>query len=260
MNKIYYLINFFLYILILSNSAFSKEYNLNEVVIGDLEFDKRLNLSLSDGKWTVIGNNKTFKKFPFKSLMLIKVEENNLMEAIWLEKTSLATDDISIVDNEINLLTFKNKDIACSESLDDYYFKYYKKGSTHNCFLIRYLDTSLEEKKYSESKDKSTFVVSNELEIIFTKYKGNLGRIINYTKNQNINLPKNMIESFHSYFSRLSGSNWYIVRHYINPNTLVQNNNSDFKNLMNTLILNKKEEHSELEKKFKAKKKHFLTF
>ena len=76
MNKIYYLINFFLYILILSNPAFSKEYNLNEVVIGDLEFDKRLNLSLSDGKWTVIGNNKTFKKFPFKSLMLIKVKLN----------------------------------------------------------------------------------------------------------------------------------------------------------------------------------------
>ena len=69
MNKIYYLINFFLYILILSNSAFSKEYNLNEIISGDLEFDKRLNLSLSDGKWKVIGNNKTFKKFPFKSLM-----------------------------------------------------------------------------------------------------------------------------------------------------------------------------------------------
>ena len=142
MNKIYYLINFFLYILILSNSAFSKEYNLNEIISGDLEFDKRLNLSLSDGKWKVIGNNKTFKKFPFKSLMLIKVEENNLMEAIWLEKTSLAIDDISIIDNEINLLTFKNKDLACSESVDDYYLKYYKKGSTHNCFLIRYLDTS----------------------------------------------------------------------------------------------------------------------
>lgn len=275
MKKINFLVYLCLNFLIFTNTLFSKSYNLNEIVNGNLNFDKKLNLSLSEGNWKVIGNNKTSKKFPFKSLMLIKLEENTLMEAIWLEKTNLATDDIYIVDNEINLLTFKNDDVACSDNLNNYFFKYFKKGSTHNCFLIRFLDILAEEKKYSESKDKSTIVLNNELEIIFLKYKGNLGKILNYTRSKNINLPKNMIESFHSYFSRLSGSNWYILRHYINPSSIMKNqnlsinfeqnktqldNNSYFKNLINNLIINKKEEHSKLEKKFGAKKKHFLVF
>ena len=103
----------------------------------------------------------------------------------------------------LNEVIFEDPYDGCYERPEYFLLKLYRRGSTFNCMIIRHMDVSKELNYPDGPHDKAAASAYNY-----------------WIKKNSLTYPKIMLESHHSYFSRLVGGRWHEVRRYINPKIL----------------------------------------
>ena len=98
---------------------------------------------------------------------------------------------------------FKDKHDGCYERPEYFLLKLYRKGSTFNCMIVRHMDVTKELNSPDGPQGKAAASAYNY-----------------WIKKKSLNYPKIMLESHHTYFSRLTGGTWHTVKRFINPKLL----------------------------------------
>jgi len=191
-------------ILLLSvlNNAHAKKYKPHEVIDSKFSLNKKFNLNLPEGKWIVVNTRQQAYYVLFsKAYSLVKLENNAAVE--WISIAEMYTAGIyeNIVNQAIYEAIFKNKYDGCYQRPEYFIVKVYKKGSTHNCLVVSHIDVH---KEFYNPDDPE---VSN-------------AEVTKWVRDNNIELPKVGLESFHAYFSRLASGKWYLLSYGIDPQLL----------------------------------------
>lgn len=253
----------FFYIVLFSVIVFeakAKLYKIGDTLEEKFQFAKKFSLPLSDGKWQVVTRyTDSYYFITAKVVGIVKIDENNeFLESIEIGRVNLSGKEMGQIDNAVNSVIFKDRYDGCYERPEYYILEIYKRGSTHNCLVIRHLDTNKE--IYSPDDPEST-----------------RAQIKKFIKENSIKIPPISFSSFHSYFSRLNRGEWYIIQYTANPKIYdspeykyFTEERSEFnKSNINRFPEHKKTmekwlsiaslRHQYLEKLFKAKDKHILN-
>ena len=224
----------------------------------EIKFTNKFVLPLSDGKWVAVDKYSFFYYFPFKGNAIARLENNEVMELIWVEKANLSGESMGLIDQAVNEIVFKDKYDGCYERPEYYLVEVFSKGSTHNCMVIKHLDTKKE--LFAPDDPETTY-----------------GQLKKWLIENSIIIPPISFHSFHSYFSRLNRGDWYVVQYMANPKIFnspkinyISEEGSEFnkanidrfpehKVTMEKWISISAKRHEYLEKLFNAKENHLLN-
>ncbi len=200
MNKIIY----FLFFLLIFEAAHSKSYRIGDNITNEIEFYKKYKFELPLGNW-IVADRYSYSYYGFlsKGYILLKVDDNKAEEIISIGEQVIPAKWVGYINPVINDIVFKNKYDGCYERPEYYLVKYFRKGSSFNCFWIYHLDT------YKELFDPE----DPELRGIYSQFKA-------WLRDNSISLPKLTLGSSHWYFSRLAGGKWFSMQHLIDPEKL----------------------------------------
>ena len=248
------------FFLFLNFNSFAKTFYIGEDVNNVFNFNRYIKIKLESDNWEVVRANTMNAGVLQRIVGIARVDNNEIMEMIEVYEGLLAGYYVAHIEPIITELVFYDKHDGCYERPEYYLLKLYRKGSTFNCMVVRHFDVT----KALNYPDDST-------------YGKAAASAYNYwIKKRSIKFPKIMLESQHSYFSRLTGGTWHEVRRYINPKLLSGPKSKFFseeaseyhkvnisqypKHLktMNEWISLTSEFHKNFEKMVKAKRKHKL--
>ena len=189
--------------LLLSGNAYAT-YKAGQEVEGQLVFSKKVKIDLPEGKWTIAARSFwNWHGLNLESYDLVKTENKEILEAITISEFKLA----GIVEARVNTVLyeviFKGKYDGCYERPEYFLLKSYLKGSSHNCFWVFHTDVD-KELNYPDDPD----------------LKGANRLLKKWLKDNSIKLPKIILSSSHSYFSRLTGGTWFTIGYSVNPKLL----------------------------------------
>ena len=240
--------------------VFGETYKTGQEVEGQIVFSKKVKIDLPEGKWTLASRALwNWHGLNLTEYTLIKIKDNEISEGIFVGEFQLGGIAIGQIDPIINELVFKGKHDGCYERPEYFLLKFYKKGSTHNCFTVRHVDI-LQEIDYPDDPEM------RGANLVFS----------NWIKDNSIKVPKISLLSEHTYFSRLVGGNWYQVQHFINPKLLDAPKNKfyteesseyhkynieqfpEHKKIMQKWISISAERHKKFEENVRAKNRHRL--
>ena len=188
--------------LLICSEVNAKRYKVNDVVENQLIMNKKFQLNLPKGKWVVVDRDFSFYYgLASKVYSLIRIENNAAVE--WIEIGEMKTAGVleTYVNQAIYQAIFKNKYDGCYERPEYFIVKVFKKGSTHNCLVIHHSDVH---KDFYSPDDPE---ISN-------------ARLKKWIRDNNIQIPKVGLSSFHAYFSRLASGKWYLLSYGIDPKIL----------------------------------------
>ena len=233
-------------------------YRIGTTFEKEIKFTNKFVLPLSDGKWVAVDKYSFFYYFPFKGNAIARLENNEVMELIWVEKANLSGESMGLIDQAVNEIVFKDKYDGCYERPEYFLVDVFSKGSTHNCMVIKHLDTKKE--LFAPDDPETTY-----------------GQLKKWLIENSIIIPPISFHSFHSYFSRLNRGDWYVVQYMANPkifnspkNNYISEEGSEFnkanidrfpehKVTMEKWISISAKRHGYLEKLFNAKENHLLN-
>jgi len=181
------------------STANAKTYRIGTTFEKNIKFSKSVILPLSDGKWEVVDRyTDSVAMFYFKGNWIARVENNEIMEMIFIEKANLSGTNMGEIDSILNEIIFKDKYDGCYERSEYFIVETYKRGGTHNCLVVRHWDVNKE---------------------IYTPDDpgGQRAKFKKWVKDNSIKIPPIAFHSFHSYFSRLSRGEWYLIQYLANP-------------------------------------------
>ncbi len=240
------------------NISSAKSYKVGDIFENEIKFSRSFTLPLSPGKWEVVNQYNFNYYFHWKGYGIARVENNEIMELIGIHKAGLSGEAMGWVDHAVGEIIFKDKYDGCYERPEYYLVEVYKKGSTHNCFIIAHNDTK-----------KEIYTPDDPLT--------NTAKTKKWIKDNSIIVPPITFWSYHSYFSRLNRGDWYTIGYFVNPKLvnspepkLLSEENSEFhraninqypehKLAMERFISLAAKRHKELEKVFRAKEHHLLN-
>ena len=180
----------------------AKRYKVNDVIENQFVMNKKFKLNLPEGKWTVIrSHGDNYYGLASKIYLLVRLENNLAVEYIEIAEMKTAGIFESLVNQAIYEALFKNKYDGCYERPEYFVVKVYKKGSTHNCLVIDHSDVH---KDFFTPDDREA---------------SNAG-VKKWIRDNNIQLPRVGLSSFHAYFSRLAAGKWYLLSYGIDPKIL----------------------------------------
>ena len=180
----------------------AKRYKVNDVIENQFVMNKKFQLNLPEGKWTVVrSHGDNYYGLASKIYLLVRLENNLAVESIEIAEMKTAGVFESHVNQAIYEALFKNKYDGCYERPEYFVVKVYKKGSTHNCLVIDHSDVH---------KD---FFTPDDREASDAGVK-------KWIRDNNIQLPRVGLSSFHAYFSRLAAGKWYLLSYGIDPKIL----------------------------------------
>ena len=180
----------------------AKRYKVNDVIENQFVMNKKFQLNLPEGKWTVVrSHGDNYYGLASKIYLLVRLENNLAVESIEIAEMKTAGVFESHVNQAIYEALFKNKYDGCYERPEYFVVKVYKKGSTHNCLVINHSDVH---------KD---FFTPDDREASDAGVK-------KWIRDNNIQLPRVGLSSFHAYFSRLAAGKWYLLSYGIDPKIL----------------------------------------
>tara|TARA_B100000965_G_scaffold526_1_gene458 strand:- start:1206 stop:2126 length:921 start_codon:yes stop_codon:yes gene_type:complete len=254
-----FLVIFFLIFILFPNLLFSKTLRIGDKIENELVFKKNLIIPLSEGEWEVV-NKYTIDVigFPLKIIDLVKVNQNEVMEYFSIGEFRLKGREMGQIDNVVLSAMFKDRYDGCYMRPEYYLLEVYRRGGTYNCFRIRHIDVNKEIYNPDDPAHSQN------------------GQIKLWIKQNSIKLPPIMLESFHSYFSRLAKGDWLLVEYaaipkiYNSPKlNYFTEESSEFhranidrfpehKTTMDRWISISAKRHKYLEKLFKAKNNHLL--
>ena len=240
------------------NHVKAKLYRSGTIFENQIEFSKKFTLPLTEGKWEVINQYEFNYFFQFKGNSIVRLKNNEVMEFIWIERANLSSYQDAYIDNAMNEIVFKDQYDGCYTRPEYYIVEVYSKGSTHNCLVIRHIDSN---KELFSPDDPGA---------VNAKLKKSL-------RDRSIIIPPIMFDSYHSYFSRLIRGEWYVIQYMANPklfnspkiNYLTEESSEfhkanisrypEHKLTMDKWISVSAERHREIEKLLKAKEHHLLN-
>ncbi len=259
MNKKNLIIILFLFFFVQNSEA--KVYRYGTELENKFIISKKFSIPLSEGTWVAIRNIKvTFYGISQTINGIARIENNELQELIEVYIGWGFDKYMSYINNAIQEAVFKNKYDGCYERSEYYFVEVFKKGSSHNCLIVRHLETI---KELTNPDDP-------QLRGVGAQYN-------KYIRENNIIIPEITLASEHSFFSRTTGGNWYRIVHAINPKILNSPDINSFteesseyhrsniskypehKKTMDTWASISSKNHKRLEKIFKAKKHHLLS-
>ena len=176
----------------------AKMYRIGDTFEKEIKFTKKFVLPLSEGKWEVVDRYAFHYYFHFKGNAIARLENNELMELIFIEKADLSGEAMGALDHIIQELVFKDKYDGCYQRPEYYLVEFYSKGSTHNCLVIRHHDTN-----------KDIFKPANPIQTN--------AQLKKWIKDKSVVIPPIAFGSWHSYFSRLTQGNYYLIQYLANP-------------------------------------------
>ena len=180
----------------------AKRYKVNDVIENQFVMNKKFKLNLPEGKWTVVqSHGDNYYGLVSKIYSLVRLENNLAVEYIEIAEMKTAGVFESLVNQAIYEALFKNKYDGCYERPEYFVVKVYKKGSTHNCLVIDHSDVH---KDFFTPDDREA---------------SNAG-VKKWIRDNNIQLPRVGLSSFHAYFSRLAAGKWYLLSYGIDPKIL----------------------------------------
>jgi len=183
------------------NLSFSENYRVGQKIYNLLDINKNLKIKLPEGEWVVARNVRDgWRGINQRIVGIARLENNEIMEMVEVYEGLLNGILISDVDPILIELVFKNKYDGCYERPEYFILEFYRKGSTHNCLTIAHWDLP---KELTNPDDPAYRGVAAEYNI--------------WIKNNNIVVPKIVLASSHSYFSRLVGGTWITVIYIANP-------------------------------------------
>ena len=240
------------------NHVKAKLYRSGTIFENQIEFSKKFTLPLTEGKWEVINQYEFNYFFQFKGNSIVRLKNNEVMEFIWIERANLSSYQNAYIDNAMNEIVFKDQYDGCYTRPEYYIVEVYSKGSTHNCLVIRHIDSN---KELFSPDDPGA---------VNAKLKKSL-------RDRSIIIPPIMFDSYHSYFSRLIRGEWFVIQYMANPklfnspkiNYLTEESSEfhkanisrypEHKLTMDKWISVSAKRHREIEKLLKAKEHHLLN-
>ena len=240
------------------NHVKAKLYRSGTIFENQIEFSKKFTLPLTEGKWEVINQYEFNYFFQFKGNSIVRLKNNEVMEFIWIERANLSSYQNAYIDNAMNEIVFKDQYDGCYTRPEYYIVEVYSKGSTHNCLVIRHIDSN---KELFSPDDPGA---------VNAKLKKSL-------RDRSIIIPPIMFDSYHSYFSRLIRGEWYVIQYMANPklfnspkiNYLTEESSEfhkanisrypEHKLTMDKWISVSAKRHIEIEQLLKAKENHLLN-
>ena len=180
----------------------AKLYKPSEVIENKFHLNKKFEFNLPKGKWIVVNSShESYYGLFSKFYTLVRLENKSAVESIQIAEMYTAGIYETIVNQAIYEAVFKNKYDGCYERPEYFIVNVYKKGSTHNCFIVRHSDFH---KEFYNPDDPQ---VSN-------------AELKKWVIDNKIKLPKVVLSSFHSFFSRRSAGKWYLLSYEIDPKIL----------------------------------------
>ena len=241
------------------NQALAKTYRIGTMFEKNVKFSNSVILPLSDGKWEVVDRyTDSVAMFYFKGNWIARVENNEIMEMITIERSNLSGTNMGEIDSIVNEIIFKDKYDGCYQRPEYLIVEFYKRGGTHNCLVIRHVDLN---KEIYTPDDPS----------------GQRAKFKKWVKDNSIKIPPIAFHSWHTYFSRTYRGEWYLIQYIANPKIFnspainyVTEESSEFhkanisrypdhKKTMDKWISLSAKRHQFLEKIYKAKENHLLN-
>ena len=198
MHKIILIFFFYLISLNYFSNTSAKVYSIGTTLDKEIKFSKKFVLPLSEGEWEVVDRYTYLEYFIFKGIAIVRVENNELMELIWIEKANLSGSYMGAVDHAVKEIVFKGQYDGCYERPEYYLLEVFKKGGSHNCLVVRHYDTN-----------KELFAPDDP--------QSGSAKIKKWLRENSIIIPPITFDSFHSYFSRLMKGEWYVIQYMANP-------------------------------------------
>ena len=258
MRKIFLVLLTFLMSLNSYSNVNAKLYRSGTIFENEIKFSNKFVLPVSKGKWEVINQYDFNYFFQFKGNSIVRLENNEVMEFIWIERANLTSYQNTYINNALNEIVFKDQYDGCYTRPEYYIVEVYSKGSTHNCLVIRHIDSN---KELFTPDDPGA--VNAQLKKVIT--------------DRSIIIPPIMFDSWHTYFSRLIRGEWYVIQYMANPklfnspklNYLTEESSEfhkanisrypEHKLVMEKWISVSAKRHKEIEKLLKAKEHHLLN-
>ena len=254
-----FIIILFIYLFSFFNIVNAKTYRIGTTFENEIQFSKRIVLPLTNGKWEVVDRYTwSYAFLRFKGNWIARIENNEIMEMITIERANLAGAYMGEIDSIVNEIIFKDKYDGCYERSEYLIVEFYKRGGTHNCLVVRHYDMN---KEIYTPDDPS----------------GQRAKFKKLVKDNSIKMPPIAFHSWHSYFSRLSRGEWYLIQYIANPKifnspkiNFLTEDSSEFhranisrypehKITMDKWTSLSAKRHQYLEKLFKAKDHHLLN-
>lgn len=184
-----------------TNIAISKNYKVGDKLEGEIKFSKKLTYPISEGEWEVVDKySEVIMGMAFKGLAFARVENNLLMELVFIDKGSLAGKEQAMINTLVRVYRFENRYDGCYERREYYVVEVYKRGNSHNCLIVRHMDL---QKELTNPDDPEA--------------RGTNARTNSWIRSNSINIPRISFASLHSYYSPLRRSTIYEITHIMNP-------------------------------------------
>lgn len=185
-----------------SNNSLAQPFNIGAQINDYFNYNNDIKIKLNPGNWTVI-RNQTDGHPPQKIVGIGRVENNEIVEIIEVYDGKLGGFYVYYVDPLLTEIVFKDKHDGCYERAEYFLLELYRKGSSFNCMIVRHMDV-VKELKYPDGHHGKAAAAA-----------------YNFWINQNsLSYPKILLQTYHTYFSRMAGGKWYEVRKFIHPKLL----------------------------------------
>jgi len=196
-------ISFFNFLLFFNTTSFAKTFYIGDEVNNVFDFNRYIKINLDSDNWEVVRANTSNWGVLQRIVGIARIENNEIMEMIEIYEGLLAGYYVGYVNPILTEIVFKDKHDGCYERPEYFLLKLYRKGSTFNCMIVRHMDVTKELNSPDGPQGKAAASAYNY-----------------WIKKKSLNYPKIMLESHHTYFSRLTGGTWHTVRRFINPKLL----------------------------------------
>ena len=240
--------------------SIAENYKVDDKVNDQFIFNKKFKTDLPKGEWVVADKYAyEFYGIWIKGYTLLKIEDNKVIAGINIGELKTEGKYQDAVNQMIYEILFKNKYDGCYERPEYTVLEVYAKGSSHNCFLVAHADIIKELYNPDDPQLKSANI-----------------QLRRWLKKRSVELPKIVLQSSHSYFSRLAMGKWFIIDYFIDPKILDapknkylteesseyhRNNISNYpqhNKIMKKWIAISAERHVNFEKSIKVIKRHLL--
>ena len=187
--------------LLCCNISFADFYKTGQEVEDQIIFSKKVKIDLPEGKWTIAARQFwNYHGLNLEEYTLVKTENNEFIEGIRIGQFQIAGIVEARINSALYEVLFKNKYDGCYERPEYFLLEFYAKGNTHNCFWVMHQDIDKELNNPDDPASKGGNVILKK-----------------WIKDNSIKLPKIILSSDHSYFSRLTGGTWFVVGYSANP-------------------------------------------
>ena len=250
------------FFIVFFEKSFSQQLSVGEVISGEIKLNNSIRLELPKGDWEIVRKSSDFNYGIIQKIIgIVQIKNNEIFQAIEIYEGLFGGVYQSAIDTAINEIIFKNRYEGCYKRPEYNKLELYRKGSTHNCMYIKIWDLP---KELNNPEDP--------------ELRG-MGASYNYwIKENNYIVPKIVLTSNHSYFSRLVGGNLYGIKFVFNPKIFDApeskfqtvekseyhpgniDNYLKHKQVMKNFLELSIERHKSFEKSVKSKKSHKLGF